>query len=74
MGDVGLDHADQAMAVAEGVVHHGEIARLEDVERHLAARQKQRAGQRKHRDHFRQFAGSAIFGIDRHELSRRLAL
>jgi hypothetical protein len=47
---VGLDHADQPVAVAQRVVDHGEIARLENVERHLPARQQQRARQRKHRN------------------------
>ena len=66
LGDIRLDHADQPVAVAQRVVHHRQIARLEDVERHLAARQQQRAGQRKHRNHLGQVAGPAIFGIDRH--------
>ena len=35
----------------ERLVDHGEVARLEDVERHLAARQEQRARQREDRDH-----------------------
>ena len=43
-----LDHADQAVA-RQRVVGHGEIARLEDVERQPAARQQQHAGQRKDR-------------------------
>jgi hypothetical protein len=66
VGNVRLDHPDQPMAVAQRIVHHRQIARLEDVERHLAARQQQRAGQRKHRDYLGKVAGPAIFGIDRH--------
>jgi hypothetical protein len=66
-----LDHSDQPMAVAQRVVHHRQIARLEDVERHLAARQQQRARQRKHRDHLGKVAGPAIIGIDRHVRFRR---
>ena len=41
---VGLDHADQPVAGAQGIIDHRQIARLEDVERHLPARQQQRAG------------------------------
>src|SRR5487761_440346 len=41
-----LDHADHA-AFAERHVGHRQIARLEDVERQHAARQQQRAGERK---------------------------
>ena len=70
MRGVGLDHPDQPVAVAKRVVDHGEIARLENVERHLAARQQQRAGQRKHGNQLRKLAGSAIFGIDRHRRSK----
>ncbi|MGY4432106.1 hypothetical protein ACVWWO_004583 [Bradyrhizobium sp. F1.13.1] len=66
MRDVGLDHADQAMAIAEGIVDHREVARLEDVERHLPARQQQRARQRKHRKDLRKVGGPAIFDVDRH--------
>src|SRR5579871_6431559 len=66
MRDVGLDHADQAMAVAEGVVDHGKITRFENIERHLPARQQQGAGQRKYRNDLGQVGRSAIFGIDRH--------
>ena len=53
MRGVGLDHADQPMTVAQRVVDHREIARLENIERHLPARQQQRTRQRKHRDHVR---------------------
>ena len=42
---VGLDHADDAVAL-QRLIDHREIARLEDVERHLPARQEERAGQR----------------------------
>src|ERR1700722_6956912 len=66
MADVGLDHAAQPVAVAETVVEHRKIARLKDVERHLAARQQQRARQREYRNHLGQLAGPVIFGIDRH--------
>ena len=66
MRGVGLDHADQAMAVGHRVVDHREIARLEDVERHLPARQQQRAGQRKHRNHVRQIGRPAIDHVHRH--------
>ena len=63
---VGLDHADEAMAVAQRVVDHRQIARLEDVERHLPARQQQRARQRKHRDRLRQVDRPAVLGVHRH--------
>ena len=46
---VGLDHADDAVAF-QRLIHHRQIARLEDVQRHLAARKQQRAGQGKDRD------------------------
>ncbi|MHC2804903.1 hypothetical protein ACVMII_004649 [Bradyrhizobium diazoefficiens] len=63
---VRLDHADQAMAVAEGIIDHREIARLEDVERHLAARQQERARQWEYRNDLRKVGGPAIFDVDRH--------
>src|SRR3979490_2489689 len=71
VGNVRLDHSDQPMGVAQSVVPHRQIARLEDVERHLTARQQQRAGQRKHRDHLGKVARPAIIGIDRHVRFRR---
>ena len=70
VGDVGLDHADQPVAVAKSIVDHGEIALLEDVQRHLPARQQERAGQRKHRDHLGKVGWPAIFGVDRHPMPR----
>ncbi len=57
MRRVGLDHADQTMPAAQRVVDHRQIARLEDVEGHLATRQQQRSRQRKHRDHGGKVAG-----------------
>jgi hypothetical protein len=39
----GLDHADDPVA-GHGVVDHVQIARLEDVQRQLAARQQDRPG------------------------------
>ncbi len=58
MRGVGLDHADQPMAVGKRIIDHRQIARLENIQRHLPARQQQRAGQRKHRNHVRQFSRS----------------
>ena len=72
MRNIRLDHPDQPMAVAQGIVDHRKVTRLENIERHLAARQQQRARQRKHRDHLGKVAGPAIFGIDRHRRSRCL--
>ena len=66
MRRVGLDHADQAAAASERVVDHHQIARLENVERQLPARQQQRARQRKHRDHLRQVGGPEIACVHRH--------
>jgi hypothetical protein len=66
MGRVGLDHPDQAMAVAQAVVDHLEVARLEDVERHLTARQKQGARQREDRDDLGQIGKAAIDRVHRH--------
>ena len=51
MRGIGLDHADQAVPGAQRVIDHGEIARLENVERHLPARQQQSARQREYRDY-----------------------
>src|SRR6202043_3147422 len=68
--NIRLDHPDQPVAVAQGIVDHRQIARLENIERHLAARQQQRAGQREHRNVLGKLAGSAVFGIDRHLRSR----
>src|SRR5580658_1957901 len=48
-----LHHADKALA-RERVPRHGEVARLEDVERQLAARQEERARQRKDRQRRRE--------------------
>ena len=50
VSDVGLDHADQSVAVAQRVIDHGKITRFENIEWHLSARQKQCARQRKDRD------------------------
>ena len=49
-GSVGvrLDHADDAIAF-EDVVDHGEVARLENIQRQLSARQQQSLGERKDR-------------------------
>ena len=54
MRRVRLDHADQPMAVTQRIVDHREIARLEDVQRQLPARQQQRPRKRKHRNDLRQ--------------------
>jgi len=54
------------VAVAQGVVDHGEIARLENIERHLPARQQQRARQREHWNHGRQIDRPAVLGVHRH--------
>src|SRR6185312_6331243 len=70
MRDVRLDHANQAVAVAERVIHHREIALLENVERHLAARQQQRARQRKYRDYLGKVGVPEILGVVRNELPR----
>src|SRR5262249_28667826 len=51
------------------VVDHFEIARFEDVERHLSARQEQRARQRKHRDRRGQIGRAAIDRVHRHRAS-----
>ncbi|KDP93510.1 hypothetical protein ER13_00930 [Brevundimonas sp. EAKA] len=56
---LGLDQADDPVP-GHGVVHHVEIARLEDVQRQLAARQQYGPLQREHRDHLRQIEGSNI--------------
>ncbi len=72
MRRIGLDHADEAVAVAQRVVDHLQIARLENVERHLAARQQQGARQRKHRDRAGQIVRAAIDGVHRHERTRLL--
>jgi len=48
-GVVGLEHADDAIA-GDRRVDHGEVARLEDVERHVGARQEERRRKRKDRD------------------------
>ena len=69
---VGLDHADQAVPVAQRVVDHRQIARLENIERHLPARQQQRARQRKHRDDVRQVDRPAISGVHRHRFTPQL--
>jgi len=68
MRHVRLDHADQPVTVAQRVVHHRKIARFKDVQRHLAARQQQCAGERKHRNDLRKLGGPKIFGVDRHRL------
>ena len=64
-----LDHADQAMTIGHRVVDHRQIARLENVERHLPARQQKRARQRKHRHDMGQIGRPAIDGVHRHERS-----
>ncbi len=66
MRGVGLDHADQAMAIAQGVVDQGEITGLENVERHLAPRQQQRSRKREYRDHLRQINRATIHRVHRH--------
>ncbi len=66
MRGIRLDHADQPVAVAQRVIDHREIARLENIERHLAARQQQCAGQREHRNVLGQVDRSAIDRIHRH--------
>jgi len=62
---VRLDHADEPMR-PQGVVHHGEVARLEDVERHVAARQQEGAGERKNRNDVRAILGAAVGRVHRH--------
>src|SRR5262249_43949512 len=52
-------------------VHHLQIARLENIERHLASWQEQRARKWKHRDSFRKISRPTIFGVDRHSLPSR---
>ena len=59
---VGLDHADDAVA-GDRRVDHGEVARLEDVERHVGARQEKRRRKRKDRNHRRHVAGAAINAV-----------
>src|SRR3712207_7897065 len=49
----------------ERVVDHGEVARLEDVQRHLASRQQQRAGEREYRQDVRTILRPAVDRIDR---------
>src|SRR5215468_2176657 len=66
MCGVRLDHADQAMAEPQRIVDHHKIARLEDVERHLSARQQQRARERKYRDHLGEVARLMIGRVHRH--------
>lgn len=44
---IGLDHADETVA-GECIRHHGEVTRLEDVERQFGMRQQKRAWQREH--------------------------
>src|SRR5262249_18137246 len=66
MRRVGLDHADQAVSPAQGIIDHREIARFENVERHLPARQQQRARQWKDRDHVGEVAGVLVDRIHGH--------
>ena len=61
-GLVGLDHADDAVA-GERRIDHGEVARLEDVERHLGARQEKRRRQRKDRNDRRQIVRALIGAV-----------
>ena len=56
---VGLDQADDPIP-RHGVVHHIQIARLEDVQRQLSARQQDGSAQRKDRDHLRQIERADI--------------
>jgi hypothetical protein len=66
MRGVGLDHADQAPARRERVVDHHQVARLENVERQLSARQQERAFERKHRNDLRKVGGPEITCVHRH--------
>ncbi len=66
---LGLDHADDALAL-QHVVDHGEVARLEDVERHLAARQQQRTAQGEERDRLWAIPGPLVDGVHAHTRSR----
>ena len=50
VGFGGLDHADHPGLGGERRLHHVEVARLENIERQLATRQEQDAGEREHRD------------------------
>src|ERR1700730_9071460 len=62
---IGLDHADDPVTF-EGIVHHGEIALLEYVERQFAAREQQGARERKDRKYRRQFIRVAISKVHAH--------
>ena len=66
MRGIGLDHADEAMAATQRIVDHRQIAWLENIERHLPARQQQRTGEREHRDHIGEVAGTVIGLVYRH--------
>jgi hypothetical protein len=74
MGVVGLDHADQAVTSAQGIIDHRDIARLENVERHLAARKQQRAGQWEDGDHSGEVAGIVVGRVHRHRRSPAAAM
>jgi hypothetical protein len=50
----------------QSVIDHRQIARLENVQRHLAARQQQRTRQRKHRNDFGKISRAMIGRVDRH--------
>src|SRR5690606_8255972 len=74
--ETGLDHTDHAVA-ADSVIDHFEIARLENIERHAAAGQKQRRRQREHRYDRRNVACPAILPVSclhRLSLSRLLEI
>jgi hypothetical protein len=50
LGIVRLNHANQPLSRRKCMINHRDIARLENIERHLAAWQQQRAGQGKDRN------------------------
>ena len=64
-----LEPTDQPMTVAQRIIDHRQIARLENVERKLPARQQQCARQREHRDDLRQVRRPAINRVRWHRQS-----
>src|SRR5690606_14477182 len=62
-------HADQAIG-RHGVLHHGEIAGLENIERQMSVAEKERAGQRENRQYRWEFVKSHSRARVSHEKSR----
>src|SRR4051794_16030551 len=60
-----LNHADDAV-ILHGVVEHREIARLENIQWQLRARQDQHARQRKYGNDVRQIRHGLIWFVDTH--------